>query len=229
MHVYAKMYIDGKEYNVLQLDFGFDQKIRTNGATCALPQGGLFNIKLDADNDMLFYRWAASNEMRKKVKLVFYPITNDRKSRTIELFDTQCIKYDCDFSASNTDPIITTIRLSPGIIIQDGQVMVKKWWSLTDLSNYNAPKETPQEEVFHEFYILDEKNQRIEEINREQEIELVIKTSAKIGKTINVDLHNETYDFLHNGEVLTDDTLKDYVIQKDIERVPLKTILPSKN
>lgn len=224
MHVYAKMYIDDKVFDILSLKFGFDQKIRTNGAVCALPQGGLFDIKLDAGSDTLFYRWAASMNLRKEVKIVFYPVTEDRNSRVIELYDAQCIKYDCDFCATDLEPLVTSIRLSPGIIVQNGQVMVEKWWRLTDLSLRNAPNEVPVAPVYQEIYVVDENNRRLDEIDKEQKIELVVKTEGKVGKVISFDLNNSDFDFMYLGQRLKDDMLMDYTIEENIERIPLDVV-----
>lgn len=224
MHVYTKMYIDGKEYNVLSLDFGFDQKIRTNGAVCNLPQGGIFNIKLDAGNDTLFFRWAASNELRKEVKIVFFPVTEDRNLRTIELFDTQCVKYDCDFSANNTEPIITTIRLSPAIIVQNDQLMMEKWWRNTPYSQlkkvnrfvYPRPGEhpyvAPGPDVI-ECYFEDTQGRKLSKV-KAGEIKLAIHSRNTVGKTIDIAL-NETFEgylVTHAGQQVTDNTLASIAI-----------------
>lgn len=225
MHVYTKMYVDGKVFNVLSLKFGFDQDIRSNGAVCSLPHGGFFDIKVETTSDTIFYEWAASNNMRKEVKFVFYPITEDRKSRTIELYDAQCIKFDCDFDANSIDPIVTTIRLSPGIIVQEGQVMMEKWWRLTDLSARNAPKEVTREKfpkVLECFY-EDLKFNKLTKLSVGK-VFLVIKTEDARGDEVTIDLSDDNVKFKYQGELLENDCLEDFPVTCDLHKVKLEVV-----
>ncbi|TAJ15222.1 DUF3289 family protein [Marinilabiliaceae bacterium JC017] len=140
MSVQAKMYVDDCEYNILKLDFGYSQATNPNGYPCCKPLGGIFNITYETTKDPHLFRWAVHNNawkhnmQLKKVTLVFYPIPYNSKSRTIELYDTLCVKHHTYFDAVNNQPIKTDIQLSPAIIVQNGVPVVEKHWKVTDLS-----------------------------------------------------------------------------------------------
>ncbi len=54
MSLQAKMYVDDRVYNVRRLDFGFDQKINTNGTAATMPLGGLFNIEVESQKKPIY-------------------------------------------------------------------------------------------------------------------------------------------------------------------------------
>ncbi|MBI9059806.1 MAG: hypothetical protein JEZ01_18725 [Labilibaculum sp.] len=138
MSIKGKMYVDDMVYNIRRLDFGFDQKINTNGTASTQPLGGLFNIEVESPKSTHLYAWGASNFDMKYIKLEFSPVTLTSKSRTIELYDTLCIRHHDYFHHDSKDPMISVLQLSPAIIVQDGQTLVEKNWKVSDLSMQNV-------------------------------------------------------------------------------------------
>ena len=125
--------------------------------------------------------------------------------------------------------MISVLQLSPAIIVQDGQTLVEKNWKVTDLSMQNVePTATPvasEEQEFTDVYLLDSGGSKIEDLDRVQDVTLVIKTTGLIGKTINtIDLHNEEYDFFFQGKRLIDDKLKNYIINSNEDKLALTVI-----
>ena len=229
MSIKGKMYVDDMVYNIRRLDFGFDQKINTNGTASTQPLGGLFNIEVESPKSTHLYAWGASNFDMKYIKLEFSPVTLASKSRTIELYDTLCIRHHDYFHHDSKDPMISVLQLSPAIIVQDGQTLVEKNWKVTDLSMQDVePTAAPvasEEQEFTDVYLLDSGGSKIEDLDRAQDVTLVIKTTGLIGKTINtIDLHNEEYDFLYQGKRLIDDKLKNYIINSNEDKLALTVI-----
>ncbi|MDE5419384.1 hypothetical protein L3049_15415 [Labilibaculum sp. DW002] len=229
MSIKGKMYVDDMVYNIRRLDFGFDQKINTNGTASTQPLGGLFNIEVESPKSTHLYAWGASNFDMKYIKLEFSPVTLASKSRTIELYDTLCIRHHDYFHHDSKDPMISVLQLSPAIIVQDGQTLVEKNWKVTDLSMQDVePTAAPvasEEQEFTDVYLLDSGGSKIEDLDRVQDVTLVIKTTGLIGKTINtIDLHNEEYDFLYQGKRLIDDKLKNYIINSNEDKLALTVI-----
>lgn len=229
MSIKGKMYVDDLVYNIRRLDFGFDQKTNTNGTASSQPLGGLFNIEVESPKNTHLYAWGASKFDMKYVKLVFTPVTLATKSRTIELYDTLCIAHHDYFHSEGKDPMVSVLRLSPAIIVQDGQTLVEKNWKVTDLSRQNveatAAPVASEEQEFTDVYLLDSGGSKIEDLDKEQDATLVIKTTGLIGKTIStIDLYNEEYDFIYQGKRLIDDKLKNYTITSNEDRLALKVI-----
>ncbi|MFA9372126.1 MAG: type VI secretion system tube protein TssD [Labilibaculum antarcticum] len=228
MSIKAKMYVDDLVYNIRRLDFGFDQKINTNGTASTQPLGGLFNIEVESPKNTHLYAWGASNLDMKYVKLVFSPVTLASKSRTIELYDTLCIRHHDHFHHESKDPMISVLQLSPAIIVQDGQTMFEKNWKVSDLSRQNV-EATPvaliqqEEPKLVDYFITDLNGHVIEEYNSGEKILLQIKTENRIGENLTIQLNDKTHDFKYKGVILANDTLT-YIISDDLEKVELEVI-----
>jgi len=126
------MYVDNKIVNIMVSRCNLYQSTDWSGKPNSIPLGGLFEITFESDSDTLFFEWMISEDMMKEVKLIFSPVTMNAKSRTILLYDTHCIKYEEHFSSTTDKPITTTLILSPGIIVENNEILLKKPWKISD-------------------------------------------------------------------------------------------------
>ena len=53
---------------------------------------------------------------------------------------------------------------------------------------------------------------------------MVLKTKNTIGKIIDVDLSNHSKDFMYKGEVLKNDTIKNFKIPANTHKIKLRVI-----
>ncbi|PKQ60143.1 hypothetical protein BZG01_21285, partial [Labilibaculum manganireducens] len=202
-----------------------DQKINTNGTASTQPLGGLFNIEVESPKNTHLYAWGASNLDMKYVKLVFSPVTLASKSRTIELYDTLCIRHHDYFHSEGKDPMISVIQLSPAIIVQDGQTMVEKNWKVSDLSRQNVePTAVPENPEILECFFEDEQGNAVSKPKKNQTIFLVVKTKEMVGKGINIDLSDDNIDYEYNGSIVDNDLIQGLTVTADTMKIQLKTI-----
>jgi hypothetical protein len=223
------MYVDDLVYNVRRLNFGFDQKINTNGSAAAIPLGGLFNIEVESPSNTHLYAWGASKYDMKYVKLVFSPVTLASSSRTIELYDTLCIGHHDYFHSEGKDPLVSVLKLSPAIIVQDGQTLVEKNWKVTDLSRQDTEASTvpaaSEEEISDivEMYYTDLNGVRISSL-AEKKVKLVIETTNMIGDLIDIDFNNDFFDFKYKGQILEGDILRNYQVNSNRDEIELEVL-----
>lgn len=91
------------------------------------------------------------------------------------------------------------------------------------------PKEKTQQlsndepEVIAKYY-TDLEGNRIEETIIGEEVYLVLGTKNMIGKTVDIDLSDNTKDFEYEGQVLEDDILANLTINGNIQQEKLKVI-----
>jgi hypothetical protein len=219
------MYVDDLVYNVRRLNFGFDQKINTNGSAAAIPLGGLFNIEVESPSNTHLYAWGASKYDMKYVKLVFSPVTLASSSRTIELYDTLCIGHHDYFHCEGKDPLVSVLKLSPAIIVQDGQTLVEKNWKVTDLSRQDTEASTlPEDPQILECFLEDEQGNTISKSKKNQTIFLVVNTKDMVGKSIDIDLSDDRIDYEYNGAIVDNDLIEGVNVTADTMRIQLKTI-----
>ena len=78
-------------------------------------------------------------------------------------------------------------------------------------------------ELIH-YYITDLEGNKLDKYKILDKIILNLETENAIGEILTVRIPDKTYDFKHNGIVLQNDTLKDYQISNDLEKIELEVI-----
>jgi phosphoribosylformylglycinamidine (FGAM) synthase PurS component len=123
--------------------------------------------------------------------------------------------------------LVSVLRLSPAIIVQDGQTLVEKNWKVTDLCRQDTEASTlpvSEEAKFVESYLTDTANNKISDYDIGDKINLVINTENMLDETITINLNDKEADFEYNGDRLINDTLSDYLINNNIETIELTVI-----
>jgi len=230
MSIQVKLYIEDRIVNILQFSFSLSQKTDYTGHPSSKPIGGLFKIVFETTKDKLFFLWMINNTM-KNVKIVLSPSSMDGKSRTIELLDVYCLKHVDNFDGVNNQPMSTYIEISPAIMIDSGVKIFEKYWKETDLTNTAVAtvinEEEPEESKIIDYYITDSVNNRIADNNKSKVGDIIflnIHTQNLIGELLTINLDDKTIDFKYNGEVLINDTLVDYKIKSNKEKIELEVI-----
>lgn len=226
MSIISKLYIEESTFNILRYHWSFNQKADATGRPSARPQGGLIQIVIEATKDALFTEWAMNHNMLKNVKIVQSPTTKTSKNRTIEFYDMHCVETSDNFNGINNEPMTTTVILSPAIISVNGTKIMEKYWKVTDLSSEATQVTQNNEPNLIGYRITDTNDEAIKEYFAGDTIVINIETENSIGKAINLNLADKEYDFKHNGVVLKNDILKDYVINNDLEQITLEVIAP---
>jgi|GEM_PF-4164767 len=226
MSITAKLYVEDKVFNILNFNFSFNQQSSMSGLPSAKPTGGQFDIVLEATKDPIFYEWMTSNSLMNKVKIEISQSFTFGKTRQIELIDVYCLLHQDTFNGVNNQPMQTLIKLSPAILLQNGEKMFEWYWKVTDLDAEVEETVVDNEPEILNYHIEDLEGNEInqDEIDIDDEIMLVIETRNAVGEVFEFDLEDQKLDYEHNGVRLEDDTLE-FQIANDVEYVPLKAIL----
>lgn len=132
MSISARLFVEDQEYNILEFDLKFNQEVDFMGNPISNFKGGYWDIKLETIKSPLLLQWMLDSSSMKKVKIVIPSRFGTSKSRNIELLDTYCISNNKAFNSTNTEPLITSITLSPASMIENGEVVFSKSWRVTD-------------------------------------------------------------------------------------------------
>lgn len=230
MSIKITLFVDDLEFNVLDFFFGFFQNSDYTGRPTNKPNAYPFKFTIEASRDTTFYEWAIHPTMQKRrVKIVFSPINGMSKSTTIELLDVYCLFCKYDFIATGNQPFVVNFYLSPATIIRDGIVLMKRYWAVTDPAMLNQKQtlvgeDKQEEKKIIDYYITDLNNKRVDKILAGDKILLNIHSKNMIDELFTIKLTNQTIDFKYNGDVLVDDTLSDYKISSNQEKIELEAI-----
>lgn len=199
MSIKITLFVDDLEFNVLDYFFDFFQNSDYTGRPSNKPNSYPFKLTLEARKDNTFFEWAIHPTMQKRsVKIVFSPVNGMSKSTTIELLDVHCLLCQYHFTATGSQPFVENIELSPATIMRDGQVLMKKYWAVTDPAMLNQKSTLVGEEkepMFNSIEYFDSEENEIEE-TRFTDISKIKVGVSNIddGETIEILMHRE------NGE-----------------------------
>ena len=228
MSIHAKLYIDEVEYTVLKFDFDFQKAADVNGRPTTKYTGGLFNFSIESTNKTDILLWSVNPTEMKEVKLVISPNHNTGKSRTIILGDALCLSFTNEYFSVDNQPLKEYFTVSPGYMMQGGQIIFEKNWKRTDLSIANVEPtritQVDEEQKIIRQYITDRNDVELEEYNLGDKIYYVIESQNMNGESIDLNLNDKTIDFLYKEERLKDDKLENYIIASEQDKIALEVI-----
>ncbi len=137
MFIKGKLIVDDESYNILRYENGRYQKVAKNGMAYTNVITNPYIIEIETTSETNLFAWAASKALMKPVKIVLSHPSEMERPRTIQLYDTLCVGYDCYFNAIDTNPMITRLVLSPAIVVENGETIMEQPWKVTDLSEQN--------------------------------------------------------------------------------------------
>lgn len=197
--------------------------------------GGLITLAFISgyDDDRLL-RWMTHSQKGElctltKGKIIFYLGDFDG----IILFeykfnDTALIYWKEKFTAVGEEPMIITMTISAAIQEVKGIILVKPWqesWvKPSEQIPYQSTETLDNEPKVIDYYITDLNNERTNKILAGDKILLNIHSKNMIDELFSIKLNNQTIDFKYKGEVLIDDTLNNYKIGSNNEKIELEAI-----
>lgn len=234
MSIQIKLHVEDKVINLLDYQQLITQNTDYTGRPSAKSVVQPINFSFETGKNDPFLAKLISGKMSDYLKFVISPVSMNGKSTTIEIKDWYVVKCYEEFDSTNNKPMITYVEITFAIIIINGVVLDVKYWKVTDphikntpITTINRNEEEDEEPDVIEYYLTDTKNNRIEE-NLKQEIgnTIILNVHSKnlLGELLTFNLDNEEVDYKHKGTVLTNDTLTDYQINKNIERIELEVI-----
>ncbi len=228
----GRFYVDEKDYPILKCHLQIPQKsVSKSGMVLndsSVPQ---IHLTLESTSDTHLLSWINDQQIKDNVQVRIVNYHRLGADKVFDLRDVRCVQNDEYFWGLDNRPMTNVITLVAAIFQYNGSEPIIQHWHIqdpndSDVTATERPVEAVDEdENFIEAYILDENNQRITVIDKPQLITVVIKTQGKVRKKIkSISLYNEEYDYVYEGTVLKNDTLRDYVIQTNEDHLSMKVI-----
>lgn len=235
MSFLAKLFINGRVINVLDTNIRFYQQVNPdNFKPAALPMGGVFNLTIEADGSTDLLGLALSPDTMCEGYIRFYKRDGMTRMQDYEFFDTHIVSYRRNFEGYYGKVTTDHYVLSPGIL-RIGDMVLEKWWKVSDLAVKDAPAPPPtaaEDKVpqMIETYYEDGQGNRLKnkDLKIGDEVSLVLKTLDGVGKTVSIDLDDNNRDFEYKGKVLNGDLLEGITIIANTQKFRLKVVAPQK-
>ena len=108
----AKLKVDGKEVNVLQISYDLNQEVDPTGRPSSVTRGGRIKLQIESTADSSFFEWMCNNFTHKDGVVTFIKRDTDAKMKELEFFEGYLVKYEESFDATDDVPLTETFTIS---------------------------------------------------------------------------------------------------------------------
>ncbi len=225
MSVKAKIIIDEKEINVLSFSFGFNQGADTNGRPSQKPIFVGLQLVIETRKDLNLADWSFAPNQTKQIELHIYPVIMGGKTRKLYFYDCHLVHWDNHFSSTGNQPMTEALHITAaGVEGSNSAGVYSAYWRKTFPQQEVEATTLDNDPELIQYYITDLEGNEIDKYEVSDKIILNLETKNCIGENLTVKIPDKTYDFMHNGIHLQNDTLKDYIVNSDLEKIELDVI-----
>ena len=226
MSVKAKIIIDDEEINALWFSFGYQRHADVNGRPTTKGVFLGLRVAIESRRTLNLAYWAFAPNLTKEIELHISSRFGEGRTRKLKLYDCHLLRWDNRFTANGSQPMHEILHISAGGVKDNNSAVEysaswRKTFDMDDVEPTTLDQEEP--EVIDCYYTDLEGNEDVE-LEIGNEVYLVLKTENMIGEARDIDLNNPKKDFEYNGEILEDDTIKDFNITSDLQKIKLKII-----
>ncbi|GAA0723837.1 hypothetical protein GCM10009430_27700 [Aquimarina litoralis] len=221
----AKLLFDDKEINILDFSYTFRQESDYNGNPSSKPQFAGLSVIIESTKDAELLEWMINPMLTKQLKIQIAPRAMNGRGRTLEFIDACCVNYAEQFTSDSENPMTINLNITSAGM-KEGTAEFSEYWRVTypNTAAVSNNEESDNQPRIVEYYITDTNNKRIEETVVGENILLNIDSRNLIGEKLTINLDDQTVDFKYNGEILVNDTLTDYEISSNHEKIELEVI-----
>ncbi len=225
MYFTGKLIIDDIAVNILRYNISFDQKASENGKPSQRPLFLGLSLTIEVNKKLDLGTWAVADYLAKQIEIQLKPVVEGGRSRRIKLFDAHLVTWKTNFSAVDNRPMSETLFITAaGVEDTHSAGVYSAKWRKTFSGEAVEPATLDNSPELIRYYITDLEGNEIDEYDISDKIILNIETKNAIGENLTVKIPDKTYDFKYKGTVLQNDTLNDYQINNNLEKVELEVI-----
>ncbi|MDG1333812.1 MAG: type VI secretion system tube protein TssD [Crocinitomicaceae bacterium] len=232
----AKLFVLNHEIPLLQTQMGYTRNVNVGKGEPSKVVGGKISLTFETlDDAHELMHWitranggsgASEKSKMEEGKVCFYDKGFENEpTKTYEFNDAYLVHYREYFNSSLGNPMLTTLVISPAI--QNYGVENIESWNVSYIPPSEEMPYQPSQEVvvdrpkIYDTYFEDMDGNRIKELTIGTEVYLVVASENVSGKTVDINLSDKDHDFIHEGELLEDDILKDITISGDTHKEKL--------
>ncbi len=227
MSIQVKLLIDDMEVNVLSFNLGFHQNSDTNNRYISRPIFTGLNLVIETRKDLNLADWAFAENQVKQLELHIYPRVLGGRTRKLYFYDCHLVKWNNLFSSTGSHPMSETLGITcAGVRDDQSSAEYSAYWR-TSYPFADAEPTTIAEETEPRIirqYITNRDDEELDEYQRGDKIYYVIESEHMTGEKVDIRLDNKEVDFIYRNKRLKDDTIIDYLIGSDIDKIPLEVI-----
>ncbi|OWP83639.1 phage tail protein [Flavobacterium davisii] len=108
----TKLSVAGKEYNVLNVNYGLFQETDATGRPSTVTRGGKIELTIEGTADTSFFEWMTNSFERKDGSVKFLKRDSDAVLKELKFSEAYVVKFRENFDSTGVNPLTETFTIS---------------------------------------------------------------------------------------------------------------------
>ena len=119
--------VAGKNYNVLNVNYGLFQETDATGRPSTITRGGKIDITVESTGETDLFEWMTNSFERKDGSVVFYKRDSEATLKELKFTEAYLVKHKEKFDASGDNPLTETFTISAKSISMGDGDYTNEW------------------------------------------------------------------------------------------------------
>ncbi|AEW86674.1 phage tail protein [Flavobacterium columnare] len=108
----TKLSVAGKEYRVLNINYGLFQETDATGRPSTVTRGGKIELTIEGTADTSFFEWMTNSFERKDGSVKFFKRDSDAVLKELKFSEAYVVKFRENFDSTGVNPLTETFTIS---------------------------------------------------------------------------------------------------------------------
>lgn len=108
----AKLKVSGKEFNILNCNYGLLQETDATGRPSSVTRGGMITIEVESTADTSLSDWMFNNFELRSGTITFLKRDTEATAKELNFTDAYAVKYVENFDSTGRNPMTEKLTIS---------------------------------------------------------------------------------------------------------------------
>ena len=123
----AKLNVGGKEFNVLNVNYGLFQETDATGRPSTVTRGGKIDVTVEGTGSTELFEWMTNSFERKDGSIKFFKRDSDATLKELKFSEGYLVKHKENFDSTGKNPLTETFTISARKIEMGTGVYENEW------------------------------------------------------------------------------------------------------
>jgi hypothetical protein len=123
----AKLDVAGKQYNILNVNYGLAQETDPTGRPSSQTRGGKIEITIESTGETDLFEWMTNSFERKDGKVVFVKRDTNATLKELNFTEGYVVKYRENFDSTGRNPLTESFTISAKAIRMGSGEHMNEW------------------------------------------------------------------------------------------------------
>ena len=123
----AKLVVAGKEFSVLNINYGLFQETDATGRPSTVTRGGKIDVTIEGTGSTELFEWMTNSFERKDGSVKFFKRDSEATLKELKFTEGYLVKHKENFDATGKNPLTETFTISARKIEMGTGVYENEW------------------------------------------------------------------------------------------------------